>query len=151
MPEEGALLFPLYLWSLLYFIRKESWLTALRRCVPFCVLAVLHLFLWFSVTGPQINLFQKIGSINLSWTTYTATLLNLILWYTANLFYPDRIVLIFNLAPQSHWAGLWTLTFLCGLLCLFILIFRIWKKNLNSFALTWFLYGFQSTFYICIC
>ena len=138
---EAALLYPLFLASGLFFLKKHDIKTIGRQCRPFLVMAVIYLVFYIIVAGENSSLFMKINMLSLSFPEYTATIARLIFWYLRCFFIPDSIVSIKNIPPVTEHLLLWNILFGSLLLALVLLLVRR-GKGLFSFSVVWFLIGF---------
>jgi len=141
LSQELAVLFPLYLISMLYILKKYSLKNAVKHSLPFWGVVCVFFVLWSKLAAPQAELGGRIADLNLTVGVFVATLFQLVVWYVRNLFVPDTIVFIYNLAPAQTHIFLWNVALL-SLIALLFTLFNYWKKNLKTFALIWFLIGF---------
>ena len=139
---EGPLLFPLYLASALFFLRKWNLVKILRTCLPFLGISLLYLFFWFLVASSKTGLLDKIRFLHLKWSHYFASLFYLMQWYVSNLIYPQNIVLIKNIQPIRELSWIWNILFFATLLGIGGTLFFLKQHNIKRFALSWFLIGF---------
>ncbi len=139
---ESALLFPLYLFWLIFIALKYPLRPSLRLSAPFFLLSGLYFLLWVCLMNPFQAFLQGCHNLSLTFAQYTATIFLLIVWHISNLFYPNNIVLIFNILPiNDH------IVFINFCLILFLAIWlqyflSIYRQREKAFSFLWFFSGF---------
>jgi len=147
---EGAFLLPFYILLIAYYIQGETFRKSIFTCLPFVLVATLYLLLWMIMTNSEADLIQKFHQLQLTPGSYAATSLVLSCWYTLNLIMPNDIVFMRNILPLEGAIWFWNILLLNFLVLAAIFIFKIYKRNLKSFALLWFLSGFSLVAVACI-
>ncbi len=139
---ELSLIYILVIGAFFYLIKKYSFQETVIKCFPFLIVAILYLFLWFSIAGPKTELLGKISDLHLTFFSFIASYTKLVAWYVGNLLVSENLVLIFNMFPLSENILFWDLVFFGFLSGFVFLIFYYWKKDIRTFALVWFILGF---------
>ncbi len=138
---ENALVLPFYLVGLMYFLKKASLKKSFKECVPFFIISVCYIILWFSVVG-QVSFLTHNRLMRLSIGSYVASYVKLVGWYISMLFIPSKIVWIYNISPVNNSLWAWGILLLCLLAVFFVL--RRYKRSFVSFYFIWFLVGLLS-------
>ena len=140
--HESMLILPVYMVLILIFIKKYRWRAILRVLFPYFLIGLMYVTFRLTCTLLRHNqVLYQMSSHVLNPLTYLGTLTELVLWYVGKLFVPDNIVFIWAIDSIPFAAAIKNI-FILGvlLICFVLLIGR--RRNLNSFALTWFLIGF---------
>ncbi len=140
--HETAIAYPLYLASILFFIKKYSLKKIAVACTPFIAMTFLYLLFRMYLLGPQSTLIANILSSGMSAGSYLASFTRLILWYLSKLLFMQGIVLAWSTPVIETGIVFYLIILTSGaLICIFI--FRKYRKYPNiSFALSWLLIGF---------
>jgi len=146
---EAALLLPLYVGLLMFYVRRETLSRCILAAFPYLIVALVYLGLWISMAGGQARLADKVGLLDVGVGSFAATFLFLVRWYLTNLFFPLDIVLIKNIAPITEFVWFWNAVLLGCLFVIGYLVLKVWKRDIRSMALLWFLGGFSLVVVAC--
>ncbi len=147
LSHEMSLVYPGYIFCVLYFLKNYSWKRTVVLCFPFLFLALSYLFFrmeFFSVRGILKVPFKVVTMVG----AYFSSLNHLIVWYLSKLVMPSGILFLWSerivekgnfIVEQVMFAGI--------ILILFYLVFGRWKKGIKAFALAFFLIGFIPCFW----
>jgi len=139
---EPAVLFPWYVFLLVYVAQKKDVLNSIKICIPFCILAAAYVGLLMVRIVPSMLIEKGWVKLELSVIEYVAQISQLIFWYLRNYLYPSGIFLIYN-APALAKEFIWiNIAVFSGLIA--AATFFIYKKgkSVDTFSLLWFLSGF---------
>jgi tetratricopeptide (TPR) repeat protein len=107
--HEMILVFPLYLFAVLFFSQKLNLRESLRACLP----AAVVVFMYFIFRVYYINLHQvpaQVSAASMTLSSYLAALAKLIFWYIKKLLFLDGIVLMWDTPPVREYALSWCLS-----------------------------------------
>ncbi len=138
---ENALVLPFYLVGLMYFFKKTNLQRSFKKCVPFFIISVCYIILWFFIVG-HVSFLTHNRLMNISVGSYVASYVKLVGWYISMLFMPFKVVWIYNISPVNNNFWTWVILLLCFLSVFFV--FKRYKKSFVSFYLVWFLVGLFS-------
>lgn len=143
---EGAILFTLYLGTILYFNKRFEFRKVLILCLPFVVMSLIYFCIQFKIAGKNAHFMVQDRDLHLNFFSVVATLFQLVKWYIGNLILPGSTALFKHFFPIQDPYGFYTiLTFMLIALSL-TLMFKFWKPDSRSWALAWFLIGFIIVF-----
>lgn len=143
--HEMSMVYPAYVLCLLYFLRGFSWRKALIFIVPYVALSGAYLFyrmFFFSLKGQASAVFSVIHLFDL----YISSIMTLIYWYVAKLFFPHGIIFLWSAVIEEHYNPLEVYRFILLVLVILYLIFVRWKKGIKAFALSIFVAGLLPVF-----
>jgi len=138
---EGAMLFPLYLASGLFFVKKWPVRKIGKSLIPYVLLIAGYLMIYRSVVGQNLSLLDKVATVDINIFQYLASFCKLVSWYIGNLFIPNSVVFMMTIEPVKTNPIAWIALLGGCIVCAFFLIGKFWKQDLRSFALSWFLIG----------
>lgn len=141
LSHETAIMFPLYLSSALYFLKKQNLKSVIYKTFSYYILVAAYLLLRNHVTNNQISMLAGVARFHLSIPQFIAYFENLIFFYLKNMILLKDIVLIWA-SPAV--AGLLAAKILICFLFLVLLIYlpyKYWGKNEKSFALSWIIFN----------
>lgn len=139
--HETALMFPLYLAALLYFVEKLSWRETLKRSIPFLLLAGVYLLARLKVASLVTSTVDSISFFQMDLWKYAGTLIALLAAYLDNLIFLKDIVLIRSSPLLEYHVPLLIAMFVFGLAgCCYLV--KVWGRDIKSMALCWIGIGF---------
>lgn len=151
LTQEIMIILPAYMVVILIFIKKCRWREILRVVLPYFFVALLYVIFRLTLTLPKFNpILCQMSSHAMNPLMYLGVLSELVLWYISRLFVPDHIVFIWAVDSISLAAAIRNIFILGALSVCFVFLIRRWRRNLNSFALTWFLLGFAPVTVLCL-
>lgn len=139
--HEIAVVFPLYLSCVLFFLKNYSFRKICVVNVPFILILIVYAIFRSAYVGFNSGTLAHIPHFHMSLSSYTATFFNLILFYVRNLIFLDKIVLIWASPIIKSNLFLWNIAG-AGLLILCLMGMRLYgKRSEKTLALSWFLIG----------
>jgi len=145
--HEIILLFPLYVWALLFCLTDLKFRRIIKLTIPFVFLNIFLIALWLHFVNVSVHL-ENVKTWHPRFMgTLSANFSHLFFWYLSNLVVPRNIVFICNRPPLVDFIWFWNLLFFGFLTGCGFLIFFYFKKSLESFALVLFLTGFVFAFF----
>ncbi|MCC6758764.1 MAG: glycosyltransferase family 39 protein [Candidatus Omnitrophica bacterium] len=145
LSHEMSMVYPAYVFCLLYFLRGFSWRKALIFILPYLAMSAVYLLyrmFFFSLKGQASAVFAVLHLFDV----YISSIMALIYWYLGKLFFPQGIVFLWSAVIEEHYNPIEVYRFLLIVLVILYLIFVRWKKGLKAFALSVFVIGLLPVF-----
>ncbi|VAX36517.1 hypothetical protein MNBD_UNCLBAC01-70 [hydrothermal vent metagenome] len=140
--HETVIIFPLYLITVLIFVKKVNLKRAIRGAVPAGVISVFYLIFRMYYSSLNESVIQNITSYNLTIFSYSASFCKLMFWYFSKLFFLQGIVLAWDAPPVEN-VFLWNTVFVLFILGISFFFYRFSGRfRRESLALSWILIGF---------
>jgi len=139
--HEIVLLFPIYAAAPLFFLVDFGWKKTVKLIIPFIALDFFLIILRSTIIKPQIPVENAIIMHPAVFWDLAANFSHLFFWYLGNLFVPRSIVFMCNMPPLVGFLWFWNFLLFGFLASCGLLIFRFFKKSLESFAIILFLTG----------
>jgi hypothetical protein len=140
--HEIVVVYPLYLFTLLYLIRGYLWRHALSRTAPFFVFVGLYtIFRSYYMSVPQ-TLAAALPHLKLTPLTYLASVAKLAVWYLQKMFTLQGIAFIWDTVVTAKNACLWACGLVAGIIAVALGISRGWVKQKEALMLSWAVIGF---------
>lgn len=148
LTQEIMVLFPLYIFLILFFHYRQSWLQSLKQCLPYIMITLGYVLFRWQFAGIQQNIISNITIGEIGWLSYIVSVGNLIAWCAWRFIWPNDIIFLWSIAPVKDYliSQAMLLFMLSGGIA--VLIYR-WGYNLKAMALVWFAAGFLPVFGIC--
>jgi len=144
--HEMSMMFPAYIFCLLYFIRKLSLCQALVNSLPIFLVSFCYLVFrlnFFSLQDP-ISASTRVMAV---FDVYLSSVMQLIYWYCSKLLFPkDILFLMTHPASQDFFPyEIWRVLCIAAILG-YLIFFRL-KKGILPFALSIFIFGLLPCFW----
>ncbi len=139
LSHETAVMFPFYLSSALYFLKKQDIKSIVFKTSSYYILIFLYLIARARFTGNSSDLTAAMAHFHMSLPQFTASFANVCFFYLKNLILLKDIVLIWASPIINDHLGLRTLLPLISLFILVLFAYKYWGRNEKSFALSWFI------------
>ena len=143
--HEMSMVYPAYVFCLLYFLRGFSLRKALIFILPYLAMSAVYLLyrmFFFSLKGQASAVLSVIHLFDV----YISSIMTLIYWYLGKLFFPQGIVFLWSAVIEEHYNPFEVYRFFALVLLTGYLIFFRWKKGLKAFALSVFVAGLLPVF-----
>lgn len=147
--HETSVVFPFYLMSTLFFLKKYSLRQSFMKCIPYIFLMIIFLISRMRFASLGSSILDKLFLSGITFFEFTATFVKLILWYVSKFILPQGIVIKWVTPITQENIFLWNLAFL--LLCLSIIaIYRLKDKYPSvMWSLSWLVIGFAPVAFAC--
>jgi hypothetical protein len=140
--HETALMFPLYLAALLFFVQKLSWQETSKRVSPFLLLSGVYLLARLKVASLVTSTVDSMSFFQMDLLKYAGTLVVLLGAYLDNLIFLKDIVLIRSTPLLENHVFVLIAMVVLGLAGCWYLVVKVWGRDIKSMALCWILIGF---------
>lgn len=136
---EGSILFSLVVVVYFYCVSKKSFFASVWTAAPYLGVSFLYFCLWRMLISPGVSLINNFGYLEITFGQYGSGLLQLIVWYFANLLFPNSIVFIFNVDPHTFSLQPYIIALLIGTLVSLIFIILKNRRGKETFYVFWIL------------
>jgi protein O-mannosyl-transferase len=146
LSHEMSIVYPAYVFCLLYFLKNYRWQRAVFVSLPFFLLFFAYFvfrMIFFTLKG-TLNVVAKLMTV---FTVYISYVMSLIYWYVSRLFFPRDTLFLWASNIEKDYFPLEAVRFLVIAAILVYFIFIRWKKGLKAFALAFFVAGFVPVFW----
>ncbi|MDZ4241963.1 MAG: tetratricopeptide repeat protein [Candidatus Omnitrophota bacterium] len=148
--HETSLVFPLYVFGLLWMVMGKGFREALARSLPYAVIAGVYLAFRMTQASLKSGVLDNLPLFGVDAFGYLASFSKLVFWYAGRLVTLNGIVMIWVTPPVHEEAWLWIFALAAAAAGCVILLFRWGRKDLKSFALLWGLAGFAPVTAACL-
>jgi hypothetical protein len=143
--HEMSMVYPAYVFCLLYFLREFDWRKAMIFTLPYAGVSgvyFLYRMVFFDLQGQASAAFAMLRVFSV----YISSIMALISWYIGKLLFPRDIIFLWNVVIEDNYKPFDIYRFsLLALVILYLIFFR-WKKGRKAFALSFFIVGFLPVF-----
>ena len=137
-----GVIFPFYLFCLLYFLKQVPLTRCIWLCLPSAAISAGYLLFrlfFFAIQGVYEH---TAFAVNSSVFSYLATIIDLDLWYFSKLFFMKDIVFLWTGVFVTEGVAVRVVLGVAVAAALGYLLLGVWKRGLNAFALAVLAGGF---------
>lgn len=143
--HEMSIIFPAFVFCLVYFLRGFDFKKAMFFIIPYGILTGLFLYfrtIFFTLKGSASAISSMLQIVDV----YISSIMTLIYWYVGKMMIPRDIVFLWTAVIEEHYNPIEIYRSLALLAFLVYLILFRWKKGIKPFALSVFIIGFVPVF-----
>lgn len=143
--HEMSMVYPVYVFCLLYFLREFNWRKAVVLTLTYAGISAGYFvfrMIFFDLQGQASSVLAMLRIFNV----YISSIMSLLYWYIAKLVFPKDIVFLWSAVIEENYNPFEIYRFVLLVLVIFYLIFFRWKKGCKAFALSFFVAGLLPIF-----